>query len=132
MNSASFRRMLAVMALAGIACLATPAFAKPSGNWRISFNHQSDNDGTIVFRIAPVDGTPPIDVEVKVPAKTTENNVADLVSAAIKATVGSDNFRVGVDDGEDVVVKKRGKTKNFELTMVSTSVTGLEVKVKHN
>jgi hypothetical protein len=132
MKSAGFRRMLAVMALAGIACVTTPAFAKPSGNWRISFNHTSDNDGTVVFRIAPVDGTPPVEIEVKVPAKTSENNVADLVSAAIKATVGSDNYRVGVDDGEDVVVKKRGKTKNFELTMVSTSVTGLEIKVKHN
>ncbi|HEY6123630.1 MAG TPA: hypothetical protein VIV63_03185 [Steroidobacteraceae bacterium] len=131
MTSVGFRRMLAVMTMAGIACFATAAFAKPSGNWRISFNHQSDNDGAIVFRIAPVGGTP-IDVEVKVPAKTTENNVADLVSAAIKATVGSEAYRVGVDDGEDVVVKKRGKTPKFELSMVSTSLTGLEIKVGHN
>jgi len=131
MKTASFRRLLAVMTLAGIACLASPAYAKPSANWRISFNHQSDNDGTIVFRIAPVEGTP-IDIEVKVPAKTTENSVADLVSSAIKATVGSENYRVGVDDGEDVVVKTRGKTKKFELSMVSTSLTGLEIKVKHN
>ncbi len=84
-----------------------------------------------MFRVAPVDGTP-VDVEVKVPAKTTENNVADLVSSALKATLGSDNYRVGVDDGEDVVVKKRGKTPKFELSMVSTSLTGLEIKVKHN
>jgi len=131
MKTASFRRLLAVMTLAGIACLASTAYAKPSGNWRISFNHQADNDGTIVFRIAPVEGTP-VDIEVKVPAKTTENSVADLVSAAFKATVGSDNYRVGVDDGEDVVVKTRGKTKKFELSMVSTSLTGLEIKVKHN
>jgi hypothetical protein len=128
---AAFRNTVMVMVLAGMACVAAPAYAKPSGNWRIKFNHQSDNDGTIVFRIAPVEGSP-TDVEVKVPAKTTENNVADLVSAALKATLGSDNYRVGVDDGEDVVVKTRGKTKKFELTMVSTSLTGLEVKVKHN
>jgi len=127
----NFRNTVAVMVLAGMAFAAAPAFAKPSGNWRIKFNHQSDNDGTIVFRIAPVEGTP-TDVEVKVPAKTTENNVADLVSAALKATLGSEAYRVGVDDGEDVVVKTRGKTKKFELTMVSTSLTGLEVKVKHN
>lgn len=132
MDRANLRRMLAVAALAAMACVATTAYAKPSGNWRIEFNHVADNDGTIVFRIAPVDGTPPTDIEVKVPARTTENNVAELVSAAIKATVGSQNYRVGVDDGEDVVVKKRGKTKNFELTMVSTSLTGLEIKVKHN
>jgi hypothetical protein len=131
MDAARFRRMLAVVLLAGMATFATVAQAKPSGNWRIEFNHVADNDGTVVFRIAPVGGTP-VDVEVKVPKHTSENHVAELVSAAIKATVGSENYRVGVDDGEDVVVKKRGKTKNFELTMVSTSLTGLEIKVGHN
>jgi hypothetical protein len=125
--------MTAIVALAVMACLATTAYAKPSGNWRISFNHVADSDGSIVFRIAPIEGGgDPIDVEVKVPAKTSENNVADLASAALKATLGTKNYRVGVDDGEDVVIKKRGKTKNFELTMVSTSVTGLGIKVKHN
>ena len=79
--------MLAVAALAGMACFATTAYAKPSGNWRIAFNHVADNDGAIVFRIAPVEGTP-IDVETKVPAKTTENNVADLVSDSLKAKLG--------------------------------------------
>jgi hypothetical protein len=129
MKAAGFRKMLTVMTLAGMTCLATTAYAKPAHSWRITFNHQADNDGNVVFRIAPVGGTP-IDVEVKVPAKTTENNVADLVSSAIKATVGSDDYRVGVDDGEEVAVKTRGKTKKFELTMVSTSLTGLEIKIK--
>ncbi len=131
MGTATFRRALAVVALAGMACVATVAYAKPSGNWRIVFNHVTDNDGTLVLRIAPIEGAP-IDVEIKVPAKTTENNVAELVRDSLKATLGSDNYRIGVDDGEDVVVKKRGKTKNFELTMVSTSLTGLEIKIKHN
>jgi len=131
MRLVSSRTVLAVAALTGISFLAMPAYAKPSGNWRISFNHQTDNDGTVVFRIAPVGGTP-IDIEVKVPARTTENAVADLVSDSIKATLGSEGYRVGVDDGEDVVVKKRGKTPKFELTMVSTSLTGLEILVKHN
>lgn len=131
MRLAGLRTMLAVAALATCAVLAAPAYAKPSGNWRISFNHQADNEGTIVFRIAPVGGTP-IDIETKVPSGSTENKVADLVSASIKATLGSENYRVGVDDGEDVVVKKRGKTPKFELTMVSTSLTGLEILVKHN
>jgi len=127
----SLRNAVAVMVIAGMALLAAPAFAKPSANWRIHFNHQADNDGAVVFRIAPVEGTP-TDVEIKIPAGSTENKVADLVSAAIKATLGSDNYRVGVDDGEDVVVKSRGKNPKFELTMVSTSLTGLEIKVKHN
>jgi hypothetical protein len=71
-------------------------------------------------------------VEINVPAGTSENNAAELVSVSLKATLGSKDYRVGVDDGEDVVVKKRGKTPKFELTMVSTSLTGLGIKIKHN
>jgi ABC-type sugar transport system substrate-binding protein len=134
MAATSLQRLLMVMSLAAMAAISGAAFAadpKPSGNWRIAFNHATENDGAIVFRIAPLDGTP-IDVEVKVPANTSENNVAELTSAAIKASVGSDNYRVGVDDGEDVVIRKRGKTKNFVVTMVSTTLTGLEIKVGRN
>ena len=131
MRATNFRRTLAVLAAAGLACLAATAYAKPSGNWRIEFNSRTDNEGAVVFRVAPVGGTP-IDVEIKVPANTSENNVAEIVSKALKASLGSDSYRVGVDDGEDVVVKKRGKTPKFELTKVSTSLTGLEIKVKHN
>lgn len=130
MEMATLRRVLMVAALAGMGCLANAADPKPSGAWRIEFNHVADNDGTIVFRIAPINGTP-TDVETKVPAKTSENSVAQLVSDSLKASLGTKNFRIGVDDGEDVIIKKRGKTKNFELTMVSTSLTGLEVKVRH-
>ena len=127
----NIRRVLAVVALAGMACVSTIAHAKPSGNWRIVFNHVADNDGAIVLRIAPIDGTP-VDVEIRVPAKTTENGVADLVSDTLKAKLGSDNFRVGVDDGEEVVIKKRGKTKNFELTLVSNSLTGLSINIERH
>lgn len=124
---------MAVVVAAGFACFSATAHAKPSGNWRIDFNHTADNDGVIVLRIAPVEGGgDPIDIETKVPKGTTENRVADLVSASLKATLGSKNYRIGTDDGEDVVVRTRGKTKKFELTMVSTTLTGLEIKVKHN
>ena len=133
MFTTSFRRTLGVMVATGLACFATIAYAKPSGNWRIEFNSRTDNDGVIVLRIAPIEGGgDPIEVETKVPKGTSENNVADLVSASLKATLGSKNYRIGTDDGEDVVIKTRGKTKKFELTMVSTTLTGLEIKVKHN
>jgi hypothetical protein len=133
MTKPAFRRTVALLAAAGLACLAATAYAKPSGNWRIEFNSRADNDGVIILRIAPIEGGgDPIDVETKVPKGTSENNVADLVSASLKATLGSKNYRIGTDDGEDVVIKTRGKTKKFELTMVSTTLTGLEIKVKHN
>ena len=124
------KRLLTLLALAVMATVAIAADPKPSGNWRIAFDDRTDNEGTIVFRISPIDGAP-IDVEVTLPANTSENNAAELTSAALKAALGTENYRVGVDDGEDVVVKKR-KAKNFVLSMVSTNLTGLEIKVGRN
>jgi hypothetical protein len=133
MSTTTFRRVVALVAAASLACFAATAHAKPSGNWRIAFNHQADNDGTIVLRIAPIEGGgDPVDIETKIPRGTTENKVADLVVASLKATLGSKNYRIGTDDGEDVVIRTRGKTRKFELTMVSTTLTGLGIKVKHN
>jgi hypothetical protein len=119
------------VAFMGLVCLATTAQAKPSGSWRITFDSQADVDGVIGLRIEPAEGAP-IDVEVKIPARTTENRVADLVSDSLKKALGTKNFRVGVDDGESVVIKKRGKTKNFELSMVTAPIHGLGVKLKSN
>jgi hypothetical protein len=82
-----------------------------------------------VFRISPIDGTP-IEVETKVPANTSENQIAKLLRDSMKATLG-EGYHVETDDGEDVLIKKRKDTPNFDLTLVSTSVTGVEIKLKH-
>jgi hypothetical protein len=126
------RRTLAVITLAAIVCLtAISAQAKPSGNWRITFDSRAKAEGLVSLRIAPPEGAP-IEVEVKIPAGKTENQVADLVSDALKKALDSKSFRVGVDDGESVIIKKRGKMKKFEVTMLSAPITGLGVKLKHD
>jgi len=130
MQTSRFKQTIAVLAAAGLAFLAATAEAKPASKWRITFDHQADNDGSIVFRVAQIEGTP-VDVETKIPAGTTENKVADLVTASLKATLGKENFHVEVDDGESVIIKKRGKTKKFELTLASNSSTGLNINIKH-
>lgn len=100
---------------------------KPVGKWRIEFNHSADNDGAVTFRIAP-EGGQPIDVETKIPKGTSENHAARIVKDSLKASLG-DAYHVEVDDGEDVLVKRRGKTPKFIVTMASTSLTGLGIKV---
>jgi hypothetical protein len=123
------QRTLASVALAALLCLAAAtAQAKPAGNWRVTFDGQTDVEGVIGLRVAPPEGTP-IDVEIRIPAKTSENRVADLVSDGLKKILGTKAFRVGVDDGESVIVKKRGKTKNFELSMLTPPISGLGVKI---
>src|SRR3982750_2596689 len=127
MNRHSFRRCLV---LAGaLAAFATLATAGPDSKWRVKFDHWAEADGELVLSIAPLNGTP-IDVSTKISKGTTENSAAELVSGALKAQLGS-GFKVAVDDGEDGVIKKSGKTPKFEVSMVSSSVTGLNVKIKH-
>ena len=111
-----------------------PPIAKPSGNWRIEFNHQADNDGADrVSHCAGRRWRRPIDVETKVPEGNHREQCRGPGERCAQGDARvSENYRIGTDDGEDVVVKTRGKTKKFELTMVSTSLTGLEIKVKHN
>jgi len=126
----NLRKTLVLSAIMALSVLGGVANADPSGKWRVVFDHWAEADGELVLRIAPVTGDP-IDVTTKIPKGMTENDVATLVTGAIKASVGK-AYKVEVDDGEDVIIKKAGKTPKFELTMVSSSVTGLNVKIKRS
>jgi hypothetical protein len=117
--------LLAVLCAYGVA---TTSQAEPSNKWRIELDHTADNDGAIVLRIAPVGGMP-IDVEAKIPAKTRENHTARILRDALKAALGK-GYHVETDDGEDVLIGKRGDTPNFDLTLVSSSVTGLTIELE--
>jgi len=124
------QRIFSAMTLAALLGLsATPAQAKPASGWRVTFDGSTEVEAKIGLRIAPLEATP-IDVEITIPAQTSENKVADLVRDGLKKTLGTKDFRVGVDDGESVIVKKRGKTKKFELTMLTPPINGLGVKIK--
>jgi len=128
MSTVHLRRWLTVAAAALLGALVLSAQADPSNKWRIKLNHRADNEGAIVLRVAPMDGTP-IDVETKVPANTGENHIAKLIRDALKATLG-EGYHVETDDGEDVVIGREGKTPKFEVTLAGTTLTGLDVKIK--
>lgn len=125
MERRSSRSLVLACALATFATLAA---AEPQGKWRIAFDHWAESDGELVLRIAQLNGTP-IDVTTRIDKNTTENAAADLVTGSLMARLGK-GYKVEVDDGEDVLIKKRGKTPKFEVSLVSSSVTGLEVKIK--
>ena len=123
-------RFLRGFLLAGaLATFATLAAAEPDSKWRLKFDHWAEVDGELVLRIAPLNGTP-VDVSTRISKDTTENQAAELVSGALKAQLGK-GYKVEVDDGEDVVIKNSGKTPKFEVSLVSSSVTGLNLKIKH-
>ncbi|HKE44168.1 MAG TPA: hypothetical protein VKB41_06480 [Steroidobacteraceae bacterium] len=126
MNHSRIRRGAALAAAICMGVFAL-AHADPSNKWRIELDSRSDNDGSVTFRIAPVGGTP-IDVQTSIPAKTGENAAAKLIRDSLRTKLGK-GYKVEVDDGEDVLVKKKGKTPDFELTLVNSSVTGLTIKL---
>lgn len=71
-----------------------------------------------------------ITVEIPVTDGKGENAIASLISKTLKEKLGK-GFKVEVDDGEDVLVKKRDKTPNFELALVESTVKGVRLNLEH-
>jgi hypothetical protein len=124
----AIRKVIAFCALLPIAVMGSFASAEPSNKWRIEFNHSTDDAGEIVFRITPLNGTP-IDVTTQLPKGTGENQVAQLVKKSLKAKLGK-GYHVEVDDFEAVLIKKTGKTPNFDLVLEKSTISGLSIDVK--
>jgi hypothetical protein len=122
------RNTVVICIVASIAAFGSLANAEPSNKWRIVFNHSTEGAGEVVFRITPLDGTP-VDVTTQLPKGTGENQAAQLVKKSLKATLGK-GYHVEVDDFETVLIKKAGKTPNFDLTLASSTVSGLSIDLK--
>jgi len=101
--------------------------AEPSNKWRIEFDDKAQTNGTIVLSVTPATGTP-VSAEVNIPAGTHENHIARLVSDSLKTALGG-GYNVEIDDGEDVLVKQDG-VGTFDLRLVSSTVTGLEIELE--
>jgi hypothetical protein len=122
------RKAIAFCVVVSIAAIGSFASADPSNKWRILFNHSTDTAGEVVFRITPLDGTP-IDVTTQLPKGTGENQVAQLVKKSLKTSLGK-GYKVEVDDFEAVLIKKAGKTPKFDVTLASSTVSGLDINLK--
>lgn len=110
--------------------LTASAQASPSNKWRLQFSGKANSDGTIVFSITPV-GAPPMTAEVNVKNNTGENGVAKRVVKVLKVQLPKDQFHIERDDGEDVLIKKRRGTEDFDLEIVSNSVKGVHINPDH-
>ena len=103
-----------------------PAFASPSNKWRIQCSEGAKSGGEIVFRFTPKGGTA-FDVTVPVPDGTSENHVARIVRDTLRQNLDAAKFHVEVDDGEDVLVKKKGSEPNFDLKVASNTVKAVRI-----
>jgi len=119
-------------ALALTVFAAAPLFAddaKPSNKWRIEISEGANNDGTIRFALTPVGGEA---TQVQVPIKEgrSEDGVAKDVRDAFIAALPSEQYDVEVDDGEDVLVKLKGQTPKFTVTVLGSDVKGTRVEIE--
>ncbi len=101
------------------------AMASPSNKWRIQVSSDADSDGVVAFHIAPINEAA-IDVSVAIPKDAGENHIARLIRDQLRAKLG-DSYRVEVDDGEDVLVKKHHGDANFDLTITEKTAKGVRI-----
>lgn len=99
-----------------------------SNKWRIEVSEGANNDGTILFRVTPKDGTP-VDVSVAIKDGRGEDGVARDIRDAFKATLDSKQYHAEVDDGEDVLVKKH-RGPDFELKLIESTVKGTRLEIE--
>lgn len=122
---ATWIKQLGITATALLVVVGVAVAAGPSNKWRIQVSSDADSDGVVVFRIAPMNGEA-IDVSVPIPKDAGENRIAGLIRDALRAKLG-DSYRVEVDDGEDVLLKKHMGDVNFELTIAEQTAKGVRI-----
>lgn len=125
MGSRNRRFGLLAVVLGMVVPLAT--LASPSNKWRIQCSGGAGSNGTIVLSLAPVDATP-VEVSVDIPQGTSENAVARHIRDALRAQLG-EGYKVEVDDGEDVLVKRRSGQPDFDLSVTGNSVQGVRISL---
>jgi hypothetical protein len=115
------RALTIVCALA----LALPAAAAESNKWRLQFSGNAKADGEIELVLTP-EGGEAAHVIVAIAKGTGENRVAKLVSEGIRKQFGDAMYKSEVDDGEDVLVKARRGTPDFQV-VVERNTTGVRI-----
>ncbi len=122
-------RVMQVLALLVLSlAVAFAALATPSNKWRVQLGGSANVDGEVELSFTPKGGTAS-SVVVAIPKGTHENRAAQLVRDAIKKAYGKNVYKVATDDGEDVLVKKRGSTPDFEIVVVRNTAEGLRVSL---
>jgi hypothetical protein len=112
-----------------LAALASADASSTSNKWRIELSGQALTTGTLVFRVTPRQGEA-TDVSVRIRSGRAENNVARDVRDAFAATLSPQRYSIEVDDGEDVLIKKKEGQPDFALELVEADVQNVTIKVE--
>lgn len=122
--SVLFRGLLLLV----LAVASASALAKPSNKWRLEFSGSARTDGAIVISVTPMGGQA-VEVSTDIKKGDGENRVASKVRDALKLAL-AEHYRLSVDDGEDVLIKKRSGQPDFDAVVVSNSVESVRIRVQ--
>ena len=121
-----------IAAIVSTLLLAALAFADtaPTANkWRIELDGQAQKSGDLQFRVTPRQGEP-IDIVATIRSGRAENNVARDVRDAFAAKLNPERYSVEIDDGEDVLIKKKDGQPDFALELVESSVQNVNIRIE--
>lgn len=119
---------LMLLALTGSAW-AEQGELKLSNKWRIECSESAKSDGVVRFLVTPKGGEA-IAVDVPIADGRGENGVARDLRDGFRAALDPKHFHVETDDGEDVLVKRKGGQPNFELRLVESTVKAVRLNVQ--
>lgn len=118
-----------ILACAVLLIAAAPASAKPSNKWRIQVDERAKSDGEIVFRVAAKGGES-VEVIVQIADGTGENAIASRIRDVMTEKLDAAAYNIEVDDGEDVLVKKKRGKPDFNIMLVRNTVKAVRLKVE--
>ena len=98
-----------------------------SNKWRLEVSEGANNEGDLLFRVTPKGGTP-VDIRVHLKDGRGEDGCARDIRDAFKAGLDKNSYNIDLDDGEDVLVKKR-KGPDFAVQLVESTVKGTRVNI---
>jgi len=119
-------------ALVSSILLAALAFAEGDHNsnkWRIELDGTALKTGDIQFRVTPRQGES-VDVVATIRSGRDEDNVAKDVRDAFAAKLDPERYSVEVDDGQDVLIKKKEGQPDFALELVESDVRAVNIKIE--
>jgi hypothetical protein len=119
-------RVLRTCAALSIAlCATSPVFASESNKWRLEFSGAAESAGEMVFEIVP-HGREAMQVRVVIERNDGENRVARKVKTAIDRQAGR-WVDAELDDGEDVLVKRRLLRPRVSIVLISSTVKDVRI-----
>lgn len=99
-----------------------------SNKWRIEVSEGAKSTGELVFRISP-QGQSSMDVSIGIVEGARENKIAAVIRDGFRAQLPEDAYKIERDDGEDVLIKRRGDTPRFAVVLISSTVKSVRIRL---